>query len=186
MAAQDEPTADPMWESEVLTSDAIGRLIKFWGFKRSMGRIWTVLYLSEQPLTAHDLRDRLQMSAGAVSMSIKELSRWGVVKKVWIQGSRRDHYVAESNLWKMVSRVYRERERVEIQQAIEEMQRALSMLDDKIQTGTAEEKRRARDQKVRIQRLLDLAQLGHQLITALVDKARFDGSPLVKFLLGDR
>jgi len=175
-----------MWESELLTSDAIGRLIEFWGFKRSMGRIWTVLYLSEEPLTAHDLRDRLQMSAGAVSMSIKELSRWGVVKKVWIQGSRRDHYVAESNLWKMVSRVYQERERVEIQQAIEEMERALSILDDKIRTGTAEEQRRARDQKVRVQRLLDLAQLGHRLITALVDKARFDASPLVKFLLGDR
>ncbi len=174
-----------MWESELLTSDAIGRLIEFWGFKRSMGRIWTVLYLSDAPLTAHDLRDRLQMSAGAVSMAIKELSHWGVVKKVWIQGSRRDHFVAESNLWKMISRVFQERERVEILEAIDQMERAMAFLDDKAKHGSAEEKRRARDQKARIQRLMDLARLGHRLVTALVEKARVDASPLVKFLLGD-
>jgi len=174
-----------MWESELLTSDAIGRLIEFWGFKRPMGRIWTVLYLSEKPLTAHDLRERLHMSAGAVSMAIKELSHWGVVKKVWIQGERRDHYVAESNLWKMISRVFQERERVEILEAIDQMERAIAFLDQKAKKGTPAEKRRARDQKVRIKRLVDLARLGLRLVTALVDKARVDASPLVKFLLGD-
>jgi DNA-binding transcriptional regulator GbsR (MarR family) len=174
-----------MWESELLTSDAIGRLMEFWGFNRSLGRIWTVLYLQDEPLTAHDLRDRLHMSAGAVSMAIKELSHWGVVKKVWIQGSRRDHFVAESNLWKMITRVFQERERVEIVEAIDQMERALAFLDQKIKRGSAVDKRRAQDQKARIKRLLDLARLGHRLVTALVDKAHVDASPLVKFLLGD-
>src|SRR5690606_20494832 len=47
--------ARPMWESELIASDAVGRLMEFWGFKRNMGRIWTVLYLSDDPLSAHDL-----------------------------------------------------------------------------------------------------------------------------------
>ena len=38
----------------------VGRLIEFWGFKRNMGRVWAVLYLSPEPLTAQDLRDLLR------------------------------------------------------------------------------------------------------------------------------
>ena len=157
-----------------------------WGFKRNMGRIWTVLYLSDQPLTAHDLKARLKLSAGAVSMTLTELQRWGVARQVWIQGARREHFVAESNLWKMVSRVFKERERVEILEAIDAMERATADLDARIRTGTPDEQRRAKDQKQRIARLLDLAKLGQRLLDALVDRAQVDASPLVRFLLGER
>ena len=62
-----------LWPSEKLVSDAIGRLIEFWGFKRNMGRVWAVLYLSETPLTARDLQERLSLSVGAVSMTVSAL-----------------------------------------------------------------------------------------------------------------
>lgn len=172
-----------MWPSELLVSDTIGRLIEFWGFKRNMGRIWTVLYLSDQPLTARDLRERLRLSSGAVSMTLTELQRWGVVKKVWIQGERRDHFVAEGNLWKMVSRVLAERERVEIIEAIDAMERALATLEERTRSADPAERRRARAQRDRIQQLLELARLGRRLLEALVETARVDAKPLVKFLL---
>jgi hypothetical protein len=34
-----------LWESERIVSDAVGRLMVVWGFKRNMGRVWTLLYL---------------------------------------------------------------------------------------------------------------------------------------------
>src|SRR5262245_35976917 len=74
---------------ELLVSDAVGRLIEFWGFKRNMGRVWAVLYLSPDPLSADDLRHALKISSGAVSMTLSELQRWGVVRKVWVQGERK-------------------------------------------------------------------------------------------------
>jgi len=120
-----EPREPTMWRSEMIASDAIGRVMELWGFKRNMGRIWTVLYLAEQPLTAHDLRERLQLSSGAVSMTLSELSRWGTVRKVWIQGARREHFTAEGDLWKMVSRVFRERELVEVQEVVARLESAL-------------------------------------------------------------
>src|SRR5690606_26006771 len=43
-----------LWKSELLVSEAVGRLMEFWGFKRNMGRVWTVLYLSVDPLSAGD------------------------------------------------------------------------------------------------------------------------------------
>ncbi|MEM8607207.1 MAG: hypothetical protein AAGF92_08880 [Myxococcota bacterium] len=171
-----------LWESEVLVSDAIGRLIEFWGFKRNMGRLWAILYLSEAPLSAPELQARLRLSSGAVSMTLTELIRWGVVKKVWLQGERRDHFEAEGNFWKMISRVFNERERIEILDAIDAMRDALQYVGDKAED--AETKARADFQRERIRELLDLAQIGKQLLDALVKDAKVDGTPLMKVLLG--
>ncbi|UCF47369.1 MAG: ArsR family transcriptional regulator [Myxococcales bacterium] len=173
---------EELWQSEVLVSDSIGRLIEFWGFKRNMGRLWAVLYLSDRPLSAPEIQDRLQLSSGAVSMTLNELTRWGVVKKVWIQGERRDHYTAEGNFWKMISLVFNERERVEVLDAIDLMEDAIRFLKDKAQEP--EERARAQFQEERIRELLDLARLGKQLLDALISDAKVDGSPLMNVLLG--
>jgi DNA-binding transcriptional regulator GbsR (MarR family) len=175
-----------LWPSEQLLSDAIGRLMEFWGFKRHMGRIWTVLYLSDEPLGANELRDKLQLSAGSVSMAMNDLLRWGVVKKIWVHGQRRDYFVAESNLWKMVSRVFRERELVEILEAIAAMEGAIASLQEKLSTRDAAVRARAETQIARIERLLELARLGRRLIEGLLETARIDALPLTKFLLGAR
>jgi len=174
---------DELWQSEVLVSDSIGRLIEFWGFKRNMGRLWAILYLTDQALSAPEIQERLQLSSGAVSMTLNELTRWGVVKKVWIQGERRDHYTAEGNLWKMISRVFNERERVEVLDAIDVMEDAIRFLKDKAREP--QERARAQFQETRIRELLDLARLGKQLLDALVKDAKVDGSPLMSVLLGD-
>jgi DNA-binding transcriptional regulator GbsR (MarR family) len=174
---------EELWESEVLISDSIGRLIEFWGFKRNMGRLWAILYLTDQALSAPEIQKRLQLSSGAVSMTLNELTRWGVVKKVWIQGERRDHYTAEGNLWKMISRVFNERERVEVLDAIDIMEDAIRFLKDKAREP--QERARAQFQEARIRELLDLARLGKQLIDALIKDAKVDGSPLMSVLLGE-
>jgi DNA-binding transcriptional regulator GbsR (MarR family) len=172
-----------LWPSEALLSDAVGRLMEFWGFKRHMGRIWTLLYLSDEPLSANELRDKLGLSAGSVSMSLNDLLRWGVVKKIWLHGQRRDYFVAEGNLWKMISRVFRERELVEVLEAISAMEKALSSLDERRASSDPVVRQRAETQRVRIQRLLDLARLGRMLIEGLLDTARLDAGPLARFLL---
>jgi DNA-binding transcriptional regulator GbsR (MarR family) len=171
-----------LWQSEVLISDSIGRLIEFWGFKRNMGRLWSILYLSDRPLSAPEIQEKLQLSSGAVSMTLNELMRWGVVKKVWLQGERRDHYAAEGNFWKMISRVFNERERVEVLDAIDAMQDAIEFLERKAKDPEAQA--RAKFQQERVRELLDLARLGKQLLDALVKEAKVDGSPLMNVLLG--
>jgi DNA-binding transcriptional regulator GbsR (MarR family) len=181
-----------LWPSEVIVSDVVGRLIEFWGFKRNLGRIWAVLYLSPEALSAEDLRHLLKLSSGAVSMSLSELLRWGVVRRVWVQGERRDFYVAEVQLWKMISRVFSEREKAEIDAAIEAFEEALVALDRQKQTAhgkkgdkdTARTLERIELQKQRIGQLLDLAKLGKKLLDALLSTAKIDAEPLVRFLLG--
>ncbi len=180
-------TKRTLWPTEVAVSDVIGRLIEFWGFKRNMGRVWTVLYLSPDPLSAEDLRQSLQLSSGAVSMTLSELARWGVVRKVWIQGERKDFYSAEVQLWRMISRVFNEREKSEIIAAIDAFEEALRQLDRVRKSGPdAAARARAELQYERISQLLELARLGKRLLDALVSTAKVDAEPLVRFLLGQR
>lgn len=167
-------------EAERIVGDAIGRLMVLWGFKRNMGRIWTSMYLSDEPLTAQTLRERLGLSSGAVSMTINELARWGVVQRVWVRGDRRDHYVAEANVWRMVSRVVRERERSEIGVAIEAFEQALAVLE---RAAPGRAATRARVQGERIGKLLELARFGQTMLDALVQSARLDASWLTRFRL---
>ena len=180
-------TSRSLWPSEAAVSDVVGRLIEFWGFKRNMGRVWTVLYLSPDPLSAEDMRQALQLSSGAVSMTLSELARWGVVRRVWIQGERRDFYTAEVQLWRMISRVFNERERSEIIAAIDAFEEALRQLDRTRKTAADPATRaRAELQHERISQLLELARLGKRLLDALVSTAKVDAEPLVRFLLGQR
>jgi DNA-binding transcriptional regulator GbsR (MarR family) len=188
VAAKEKRT---LWPSEAAVSDVVGRLIEFWGFKRNMGRVWAVLYLSPDALSAEELRERLSLSSGAVSMTLNELGRWGVVRKVWVQGERKDFFAAEVHLWKMISRVFNEREKTEIDAAIEAFEEALSSLEE-LKRAAAKESGKTRTeslarielQRERIAALLELAKLGKKLVEALLSTAKLDAEPLVRFLLG--
>ena len=169
--------------TEIEVSDVIGRLIEFWGFKRNMGRIWAVLYLSPEPLSAEDLRLSLKLSSGAVSMTLNELLRWGVVRKVWVQGERKDFYTAEVQLWRMISRVFNEREKSEIVMAIEAFEEALVDVSKLRHSTDPKTRARAELQYERIKQLLELAKLGKRLMDTLLATAKLDAEPLVRFLL---
>ena len=96
-----------MSQPELEVADSVGRLMEFWGFKRPMGRIWTLLYLSPEPLGAAEIGESLRMSAGAVSMAVGELVKWGAVKKSWRPGARRDFDEAVTSIGERVQRVLR-------------------------------------------------------------------------------
>jgi DNA-binding transcriptional regulator GbsR (MarR family) len=155
-------------------ADTIGGLIEFWGFKRGMGRMWAVLYLSEEPMSAAELGERLAMSTGAVSMTLGELVRWGIVKKTWVPGERKDFYEPETSVWKMVSRVFRERELAQIRGAIEVFEQALAELGKR-------DKKRTKLLTERIESLLQLARVGEALLSAVLDGRTIDLGPIRQF-----
>jgi DNA-binding transcriptional regulator GbsR (MarR family) len=117
-------TDDELTGARDLAIDACGRIAEFWGFTRTMGRAFGLLYLSRDPLGQGELQRRLGISVGSASMTLAALGRWGVVHKVWVRGQRREHYRAETDFWKMISGVLNERERREIGAAVEVVGRA--------------------------------------------------------------
>lgn len=165
-------TVDP---AVLKVADAVGALIEAWGFRRNMGRMWAVLYLEDHPLTAADLGDRLGLSTGAVSMLVNELIQWGIIKKTWVVGERREHFEAETSIWKMVSRVFRERELRWIRTAHEAFAEAGRELGGGSPAGDD-----ARHQLIagRIAGLTQLAEVGAHLLETMLQGEAIDSLPI--------
>jgi DNA-binding transcriptional regulator GbsR (MarR family) len=166
-------------ERELLdeVTDAVGSLMEFWGFKRAMGRAWALLYLNDDPLSAGELGERLQLSAGAVSMTLAELERWGVIKRSKRMGERREYFEAETDVWKMVSRVLRERELAQVERVLTIFEKAHAALGKNVPTG---EKARTEALRDRLEHLIELARVGRSLLQSIVEQARVDLSPLLR------
>ena len=162
--------------SELAVADAIGRLIEFWGFRRPMGRVWALLYLSPEPLGATELAEQLKMSPGAVSLTLGELAKWGVVTKTWRPGERRDLHVAETSIWRLVQRVLRERELVLVRDVREKLDEAAAMLP---RIGRARSDAEALEfKRSRLDKMRKLARIGENLLTALAAGEPVDPSAI--------
>ncbi len=111
-------------EWEALVVDAVGTVIEFWGFKRSHGRVWALLYLRGEALTALELQELLKASKGAISMITRELEQWGVVRRVRSPSDASWRFDAETNLMRMVRRVIEDREIRVVARAREDLERA--------------------------------------------------------------
>jgi DNA-binding transcriptional regulator GbsR (MarR family) len=162
-------------QAELEVADTVGRLMEFWGFKRPMGRMWTLLYLSPEPLGAAEIGAELKMSAGAVSMALGELVKWGAVKKSWRPGERRDFYDAETSIGKLVQRVLRERELT----LVREFAEALGRAEAELPAPSADEPEGLAFKRERLQHLRALSQLGESLLRALVSGQAIDPTPFL-------
>ena len=159
-------------------AEAVGALMEFWGFKRVMGRVWALLYLRGDALPVSELCDELAISSGAASMALSELEHWAVVRRIRKTGDRRDWFEAETDIWKMISRVLRERELTQIERALEVFER----VREKLRTMPAPgERTRLDDIAERLGKLVDLARVGRALLVAMVQQGRVDLGPLVRF-----
>jgi DNA-binding transcriptional regulator GbsR (MarR family) len=166
--------------AELRVAEVIGQLMEFWGFKAVMGRIWGVLYLAPDPLSAAELSERLALSSGAVSMALSDLQKWGVVKKTWRPGERRDYYEPETSIWKMVSRVFRERELGYVREAISAFESGLKQIAVVRARASPEQKKRLKFIEGRLDSLLTVARVGEGLLNMLLAGQRIDVDPIKK------
>jgi DNA-binding transcriptional regulator GbsR (MarR family) len=175
-AEHDSPIVpENVLQAELDVADTVGRLMEFWGFKRPMGRIWTLLYLSPEALGAAEIGAELRMSAGAVSMALGELMKWGAIKKSWRPGERRDFYEAETSIGKLVQRVLRERELMLVREFADALARAQAELPQSAEPSDP----KLSFKRERLQQLRDLSQLGENLLRALVSGNTVDPTPLL-------
>jgi DNA-binding transcriptional regulator GbsR (MarR family) len=101
-----------------------------WGVNRSVAQIQALLFLSERPLTAEDIADRLGIARSNVSNSLRELLAWKLVRRVPVLADRRDHYEAETDLWQMATKVAQGRKEREIDPMVAAIRDAMGGIDD--------------------------------------------------------
>jgi DNA-binding transcriptional regulator GbsR (MarR family) len=106
--------------------EAWGAMGALWGINRSVARVHALLMATEAPLSLDEIAEKLQISKGNASMSLRELRTFGVVRQVEAPGDRRDFYVTEPDVWTMFFRILRERKRREFDPALEAIHRLLA------------------------------------------------------------
>ncbi len=85
-----------------------------WGINRTVAQIHALLFLSEEPLHAEEICNRLGVARSNVSNSLKELQNWGIVKHVHLAGDRRDHFESIKDVYEMFRIIAAERKKREI------------------------------------------------------------------------
>ncbi len=85
-----------------------------WGINRSVAQIHALLYLSPKPLPADEIADTLAIARSNVSVGLKELQTWGLVRATQTLGDRRDHFETSADVWELFRVIIRERKRREL------------------------------------------------------------------------
>jgi DNA-binding transcriptional regulator GbsR (MarR family) len=85
-----------------------------WGINRSVAQIHALLYLSPKPLPADEIADTLAIARSNVSVGLKELQTWGLVRANQNLGDRRDHFETSTDVWELFRVILRERKRREL------------------------------------------------------------------------
>jgi len=134
MSAQTGPTeiavADRLREAQDLFIRRWGEMGQTWGINRTMAEIHALCYIAAQPLCTDDVMERLHISRGNASMSLRSLVDWGIIRRVHRLGERREYFQSLSDVWEMFSLIAAERKRREMDPVLETIKQCRRMLDE--------------------------------------------------------
>ncbi|HHY74980.1 MAG TPA: GbsR/MarR family transcriptional regulator [Bacillus bacterium] len=77
--------------------DTIAHNMNLYGITDSVGRLFGLLFFSQNPMTLDEMKDELGMSKTSMSTSVRNLMDLKMVDKVWKKGVRKDLYQAEED-----------------------------------------------------------------------------------------
>src|SRR3989441_12112628 len=82
------------------------------------GRIFALLYLQPRPIALEDIAAELEQSKSNVSVNIRGLAEWHLVRRVTVGGSRKDHYEAATDFWRVMQEIMERRFRWNLRQVL--------------------------------------------------------------------
>ncbi len=92
-----------------------GEMGSRWGMTRTVGQIYALLMIIENPMNADDLVDALSISRSNVSMGLKELQSWRLIKPVHFPGDRKEYYETPDDIWEVARIIFEERRKRELE-----------------------------------------------------------------------
>ncbi len=82
------------------------------------GRIFALLYLRPEPMSLDEIAAELQQSKSNISTTMRGLVEWHLVRRVSIPGSRKDHYEAATDFWRVMQEIFERRFRWMVRQIL--------------------------------------------------------------------
>jgi len=109
--------------------DSWGELATIWGSQRSGGRLHSLLYITPEALCAEDIGERLQISHGNTSTTVRHLLSAGVIKRMHRPGERRAYFASEPDPWQWMKNTIRQRREREVMPVLKAMRELLAEVD---------------------------------------------------------
>lgn len=114
MTTERPETPQAIREAQDRFIDAWGRMGSAWGISRTMAEAHALLYIAGEPLNTDEVMERLEISRGNASMSLRALQEWGLINRVHKRGDRKEYFEAENDVWLMFQTIARERKKREL------------------------------------------------------------------------
>lgn len=148
-----------------------GEMAGSWGISRTMAEIHAVLYITGQPLSMDDLMERLEISRGNASMSVRSLLEWGIISRSHKRGDRKEYFQAEQDVWAMFRAIVRERMKREAEPLLAELHEIRDLTGSRAKPSSASEKRELAEMNRRLESLLNFFQMLNVLSERFVSPA---------------
>lgn len=104
-------------------ADLVGDFIRYWGFRKIHGEIWTIVYLSQNPVSGADLVEILDVSKALVSPALKELEDEGLIFLTESENSKTKRYRAVDDVFQVIRSVLNRREKPLLERIIDAQER---------------------------------------------------------------
>jgi HTH-type transcriptional regulator, glycine betaine synthesis regulator len=106
-----------------------GEMGSTWGIPRTMAEIHALLYIVGEPLNTDEVMQRLGVSRGNASMTLRALLDWGLISRIHARGDRKEYFKAEQDVWRLFTTIVRERKRREFDPLLSALDECRTLTD---------------------------------------------------------
>jgi DNA-binding transcriptional regulator GbsR (MarR family) len=116
------------WEIAVI--DLFLNAANSFGLPKSYGQIYGLLFCRDQSLSMDEVMKLLEISKGSASQGLRALRQLGAVSSVFEHGDRKERFVAEIRLRKLVSGFLREQAEPHLDKGVGRLKQIESLVND--------------------------------------------------------
>ena len=124
------PTTNFLAEWEVSVVDLFLNAAQSVGLPKSLGQIYGLLFCRDESLSMIDIMELLSISKGSASQGLRALRQLGAVNSVFARYDRKERFVAEIRLRKLVSGFLREQGEPHLEKGLARLEKLRDLLDD--------------------------------------------------------
>ena len=160
-----------------------GEMGQTWGINRTMAEIHALLYICGTPLCTDDVMERLNISRGNASMSLRALCDWGIIRRLHKRGERREYFESLSDVWEMFSIIAAERKRREMDPVLETIKQCRQMLGEAALGKSAAQQETVQITRQRLAGMEEFMEVTNKIFQQFVGNAKSGLNRVAKVLL---
>jgi DNA-binding transcriptional regulator GbsR (MarR family) len=160
-----------------------GEMGATWGINRTMAEIHALLYITGTPQCTDDVMERLHISRGNSSMSLRALCDWGIIRRLHKRGERREYFESLGDVWEMFSIIAAERKRREMDPVLETIKQCQQMLEESNLGKAAARQETVQLTRQRLASMEEFMTVTNKIFQQFIGNARSGLARVVKVLL---